>query len=366
MHAIFQSLQQNRQFSIYSAFMILLIFTFLISWLIEPRRLINGTLFTFSALALAVWFSLLIFATNLKTLKQVYGIIVLGIIFLSAIIAAFSWLFFLWNAYFVWKYESHTLPNLLTLFIGVAVIITWVIAIASPAKYLPDWLSTLLTAAPVIAIYLLWIMYNFLINLILYQFVPRRYKQDYLIVLGAGLINGETVTPLLATRINRAIQFAQRQVNKGHKMPKIIMSGGKGPDEKVSEAQAMAEYAIARGISPDDILLEEKSRNTYENMLFSKDIAQKDYGSNNFKAKFFSNNYHIFRAALYARMVGLHANGIGCYTRFYFLPNAVIREFAGVFVMNKKRHFIIMSLIVLFFIIQAIIVAIGAVKWRMI
>lgn len=366
MHEIFQLLQQNRQFSIYSAIMIFLFLAFLISWLVEPRRLINGTLFTFSVLSLALWFSLLIFATELKTLKQVFGIIVLGLIFLAAIIAAFSWLFFLWNAYFVWKYESHTLPNLLTLFVGIVLIIAWGIAILSPAKYLPAWLGTLLTAAPVIALYLLWIMYNFLINLFLYQFVPRHYNQDYLIVLGAGLVNGETVTPLLATRINRAIQFAQKQVNKGHKMPKIIMSGGQGPDEKVSEAQAMTEYAIARGISPNDILREEKSSNTYENMLFSKEIAKRDYGNYNYKAKFFSNNYHIFRAALYAKKVGLHANGIGCYTRFYFLPNAVIREFAGVFVMNKKRHFIIMSLIVLFFIIEAIIVAISGNKWQII
>lgn len=366
MRELFQIFQQNRQFSVFSAIMIFLFLVFLISWLIEPRRLINGTLFTFFVISLAIWISLLIFSTNLKTLKQVFTLIVLALVMLAAIIAIFSWVFFLWNAYFVWKYESHTLPNLLTLFLGIALIIAWVIAILSPGKYLPDWLSTLLTAAPAIALYLVWIMYDFLVNLFLYQFIPRHYNQDYLIVLGAGLVNGETVTPLLATRINRAIQFAQKQVNKGHKMPKIIMSGGKGPDEKVSEAQAMTEYAIARGISPNDILLEEKSSNTYENMLFSKEIAKQDYGNYNFKAKFFTNNYHLFRAALYARMVGLHANGVGCYTRFYFLPNAIIREFAGVFIINKKRHFIAMSLIVIFFIIQAIIVALGIVKWRMI
>ncbi|TSO27008.1 YdcF family protein [Lactobacillus sp. LL6] len=366
MHALFQLFQQNRQFSIFSAIMLFVFFMFLISWLIEPRRLVNGMIFTLFIFLFAIWVSLLVFATNLKTLKEVYTLIVIGILMLIAIIAAFSWLFFLWNAYFVWKYESHTLPNLLTLFIGIGLIITWVIAITGPAKYLPNWLNILLTTAPVIAVYLLWVMYNFLINSFLYQFVPRRYDQDYLIVLGAGLINGERVTPLLATRINRAIQFAQKQVNKGHKMPKIIMSGGKGPDEKVSEAQAMTEYAIARGISPDDILLEDKSRNTYENMLFSKEVAKKDYGNYKFKAKFFSNNYHIFRAALYAKMAGLNANGIGCYTRFYFLPNAIIREFAGVFVMNKKRHFIIISLITVFFIIQALFAAGGILKWRMI
>ncbi|KRN41770.1 hypothetical protein FC77_GL001395 [Lactobacillus acetotolerans DSM 20749 = JCM 3825] len=65
-------------------------------------------------------------------------------------------------------------------------------------------------------------------------------------------------------------------------------------------------------------------------------------------------------------MANLNANGIGCYTRFYFLPNAIIREFAGVFVMHKKRHFIFMGLILFFFIIQAILVAIGATKYRMI
>ena len=62
-------------------------------------------------------------------------------------------------------------------------------------------------------------------------------------------------------------------------------------------------------------------------------VSLKDFGSDKFKAKFFSNNYHIFRAALYAKKAGLRANGVGSYTRFYFLPNAIIREFAGIFVM---------------------------------
>lgn len=362
----FHLFQQNREFTYLSIVLAISLIAFLISWLVEPRRLLNGTLFTIFILLLAIWFTLLVFSTKLRTLIMFYGFLVMFLLILVILIIAFSWLFFLWNAYFVWKYESHTLPNLLTLFLGIALIIAWVIGLTSPAKYLPEWLKVLLNATPAVAFYLGIVMYNFLVNLLLYQFVPRYYNQDYLIVLGSGLSNGETVTPLLAGRINRTIEFAQKQIAKGRKRPKFIMSGGQGGDEKISEAQAMTEYAIARGIAPDDILREDKSKNTYENMLFSKRIATKNYGSKKYKAKFFSNNYHIFRAGLYAKMANLNANGIGCYTRFYFLPNAIIREFAGVFVMHKKRHFIFMGLILFFFIIQAILVAIGATKYRMI
>ena len=144
------------------------------------------------------------------------------------------------------------------------------------------------------------------------------------------------------------------------------MSGGQGPDEKIPEAVAMAKFARKRGIKTNHLLIEDKSKNTYQNMLFSKRLATKDFGGSNFKAKFFSNNYHIFRAALLAKEVGLKANGVGAFTRFYYLPNAIIREFAGVFVMHKRRHFVIMGVIVLFFILQAILVATGNIKFSVI
>lgn len=171
-------------------------------------------------------------------------------------------------------------------------------------------------------------MYNFLLNLVLYQIVPRRYKQDYLIVLGAGLIDGKKVSRLLGSRIDRAIAFSNKQYDKGHKRPKLIMSGGQGKDEDLSEAEAM-----------------------------------KDYGNEKFKVKFFTNNYHLFRAGLYAKMAHLRANGISATTRFYFLPNATIREFAGVFIMHKKRHFVIIGLIAILFIIQAIFALLGWSKY---
>lgn len=98
-------------------------------------------------------------------------------------------------------------------------------------------------------------------------------------------------------------------------------------------------------------------------MVYSKAVAIKDYGNEKFKVKFFTNNYHLFRAGLYAKMAHLKANGIGATTRFYFLPNATIREFAGVFIMHKKRHFVIIGLIAILFIIQAIFALLGWSKY---
>ena len=359
-------LGRRGEFFYISIFMLLIFFVFLISWLVEPRRLINGVLFTIFLISVFSWVTVMMHESTSHNLQRAYDLLILIIFFGIAVLLAFAWIFLFWNAYFVWKYESHTLPNLLTLITGFIALIFSVIFIFGPGRYLPHWLSALLASIPATAIYLELVLYNFLLNLLLYQIYPRHYKQDYLIVLGAGLINGDQVSKLLAAKINRAIQFSNRQYQKGRKRPIIIMSGGQGPDEKIPEALAMARFAEHRGISPDHILIEDQSKNTYQNMLFSKRLATKDFGSSNFKSTFFSNNYHIFRAALLAKEVGLKANGVGAFTRLYYLPNAIIREFAGVFVMHKRRHFVIMGLIILFFILQAILAAAGIVRFNVV
>lgn len=366
MHQIFIFLTQNREFNYISLLLFLTLAIFLLSWISEPRRLINGVFFTFFFITLSIWLTIIAFLSPYNVFRVVFGTVFSILLVVILLAVSFSWLFFLWNAYFVWKYESHTLPNLLTLFLGLLLVLAWVIALIGPARYLPHWLMTIWATAPAIAVYLLIIMYNFLINSLLYQFVPRHYHQNYLIVLGAGLINGDQISPLLASRIDRALQFAAKQKQKGRPLPKIIMSGGQGADESLSEAAAMAQYARSHGYDPKLLLLENRSKNTYQNMVYSRDVATQDFGSDNFKATFFSNNFHIFRAGLYAKIAGLKANGIGSYTRFYYLPNAIIREFAGVFVMHKKRHFTIIGLIILIFIVQAVLLALGLEKWLLV
>lgn len=322
---------------------------FLFTWLKEPRRLINGITFTIFFIFFLTELAVLIFSTGNPHFIFIMGMLFILIMVIIALIMIFMWALLLWNAFLVWKRESHTLSNMLTLFLAIFLIALWFINIfmADKAKFLPNWFNTLISGLPFIGIYLGICSYNFLVNVFLYQFVPKRYKANYLIVLGAGLINGDTVSKLLGNRIEAALRFANKQIKKGRPAPKIIFSGGQGPDEKLSEAKAMADYAIAHGWDKNLVILEDKSRNTLQNMQFSKDMIQADYDNKGAYIKFFSNNYHIFRAGLYARIAGITANGIGASTRLYFLPNALIREFVAVLLMNKKRHMIFIGLIIL-------------------
>ncbi|MER1985792.1 MAG: YdcF family protein [Solibacillus sp.] len=166
----------------------------------------------------------------------------------------------------------------------------------------------------------------------LYVYRPILYTPDYIIVLGSGII-GDRVPPLLASRLKKAVQ----QYAKYGCRPLIIVSGGQGHDEKVSEAFAMKKYIHDHFNVPDeDVLMEDKSTTTLENMAFSKKLI--DARFNQPKGIFVTNNFHVLRGGFYAKKVGLVAQGVGSTTAFYYLPNAFTREFIGMLEMYKWRH----------------------------
>lgn len=159
-------------------------------------------------------------------------------------------------------------------------------------------------------------------------------KLDYVVVLGAGLI-GDQVTPLLASRIEKGIAIYQK-----HPGSKLIMSGGQGPDELMAEGQAMADYALEQGIPAEDIVIENKSTNTEENLKFSYALMKP--GS---RFALVTNYYHVFRALLLARKLKIKCIGYGARTKFYFSLNAFIREFVGYLVMTKKAHLLFLGIV---------------------
>lgn len=185
LHHFFIFITHN-QVTITTLVMFIFLILFLLSWLIEPRRLINGLFFTALTLSFLIWAAILIFSQHNPLLTTSFSFLALATLLGTFFLVTFSWIFFLWNAYFVWKYENHSLPNLLTLIIGLLLVALWILSCLGVFQRMPLWLHSLVSGAAFIAFYLLFIMYNFLLNLILYQIVPRRYKQDYLIVLGRG------------------------------------------------------------------------------------------------------------------------------------------------------------------------------------
>ncbi|WP_088068665.1 YdcF family protein [Gottfriedia luciferensis] len=146
------------------------------------------------------------------------------------------------------------------------------------------------------------------------QKVPK--DADYVIVLGAGLKKNKP-TRALRYRIETAAKYA-----KENKNTKIIVSGGKGKDELISEAECMKVELIKLGIDEKKIIKEDLSTNTYENMKFSKKIIN----NNQAKGIIVTNDYHLFRSLKLAKKQGLNVVGLPAKTPKVIIPTAYIRE----------------------------------------
>ncbi|MGX7243652.1 YdcF family protein [Enterococcus quebecensis] len=332
-----------------SAFLLL----FLFCYFKEKRRLVNGLLFNLFLVVGMTYLGILLVRTNDPLLMVLAGITG-AVLFLLLLIGLYALLVFLyWNAIVVLRKEGHSLANLLTLLLAIGLTVFLIFNFYS-TRILPQWASVLFGILPLSMFYFSIVFYNFLTISIIYQFNQPNYNQDFIIVLGSGLIDGKTVPPLLGKRIEKAIQFYKAQSRATLHPPKILMSGGKGDDEHIAESIAMKQYAIEKGIPEESILVETNSKNTLENMKFSKEIMEQTFGGTDFHALFTTNNFHLFRAGLFAKMANLNANGIGAKTAFYFLPNAFLREFIAIVMMHKRRHLIVCGFITLMMILLAL------------
>lgn len=190
-------------------------------------------------------------------------------------------------------------------------------------------------------------------NVIVVKYEPERDK-DFLIILGCGLRRDGTPTPLLAGRIERALAFYEKQKAETGKELTFIASGGQGPAEANSESLAIKRCLMERGVPEERIIEEDKSTDTLENMRYSKEkILERDPSA---KAAFSTTNYHVFRAGISARRVKLRAVGMGARTKWYFWPNAAVREFVGLLSEHRLKQGIILGSIVAVYIVLTLII----------
>lgn len=316
---------------------------FLASYLTDPRRLLNGFLFnTFFCLFMAfcIYFG---FSSDIIILK-IITIVPMVILFLSistfGLFALCVGLFF--NARILMKKESRRFANSLTLILAIFLLLLFLLRIINLKQFLPMYFEPLYGGSYLIILYFFLHLTNFLTAYFLYQFNRPKYNQDFIIVLGSGLIK-DKVPPLLASRIHKAIDFYWKQ-SAVASPPILIFSGGQGPDELLSEASAMQKYALEKGIPPEHTMIEDQSVNTFQNMRYSKQMMDSVKGSQ-YNSIFTTNNFHLFRASLYAKKAGLKSQGIGSKTALYYWPNAMIREYIAIVVMQRKRHMIVVGTI---------------------
>ncbi|MDO4961967.1 MAG: YdcF family protein [Eubacteriales bacterium] len=164
-----------------------------------------------------------------------------------------------------------------------------------------------------------------------------KYDKDYIIILGCLISKSGGLLPLLRERTNRAIKYAWEQEIATGKPVMYVPSGGQGPGEIMSEGSAMALYLESHGAEENEVMAEKKSRNTWENFVFSRKlILEKKPDA---KAAFATTNYHILRSGMLARRAGFKdIEAISSKTRWYFWPNGFAREIIAIFAMTWRVH----------------------------
>ncbi|HXS00141.1 MAG TPA: YdcF family protein [Pyrinomonadaceae bacterium] len=121
---------------------------------------------------------------------------------------------------------------------------------------------------------------------------------DAAIVLGAAVWSSG-VSPVFRERINHGIDLYRTG-----KVRKLIFTGGQGNAGEPTESSAARDYAIQSGVPAQDILIEEKSHTTYENILYAKQVADSEHIK---RVLIVSDPLHMKRAVLMAQDVGLIA-----------------------------------------------------------
>lgn len=151
-------------------------------------------------------------------------------------------------------------------------------------------------------------------------------EADYLIVLGAK-VNGTKPSLILQYRIEKAAEYL-----KMHPDTLVIVSGGKGADEGISEAAAMKNGLIELGISQERIYMEEESTSTKENVDFSKKCMEAN-GQKPEKVHvvIVTTDFHVLRAVQIAKRAGYPSvEGLAAKSVWYLVPTNYVREFLAV------------------------------------
>ncbi|MBO0810835.1 MAG: YdcF family protein [Microlunatus sp.] len=284
----------------------------------EPRRLSNAYWLLVAGLLAA--------ATLTELGFPGLGSFVIVIVLAPVLVLCLT-IFLILNGVVMLRRERVTAANLLSLVTGVGLL---VIIVGTIPVILSEnrWLITTLAIVLILVGYFGFHFVAFLGYALLYPRLVRNQPADWVVILGSGLGGGTRVTPLLASRVRAGmVEFARR----GARL--LVLSGGRGADEVRAEGAAMAEFAIANGADPGQVVVEDRSRNTRQNLRYSAELVPPGG-----QGLIVTSNYHTLRAAMLARKVGLPAQASGAPTAGYYWPSAMIREYLAVLAEHRIVH----------------------------
>lgn len=194
----------------------------------------------------------------------------------------------------------------------------WILTHSSVRERIPRWIRITFRSLVAAGIVLLLILEGMIFS----RFhATAETGADYVIVLGA---QWKTTGPsyVLQKRLDKAVAYLNANPET-----KVIVSGGQGYNEPISEAEGMKEYLTDAGIDPERILTEDASTNTTQNLVYSGELLDKSED----RVVVITNNFHMFRALAIAKKQGyLHVEGLSAGTYPLTVPNNLLREAFGV------------------------------------
>jgi len=140
----------------------------------------------------------------------------------------------------------------------------------------------------------------------------------YIIILGAK-VEGETLSKVLKNRADAALSYWNN-----NKQSKIIVSGGKGEGENISEAAALKNYLLEKKVPEEMILMEDTSTSTIENLQNSKDIYDIK------EAIIATSDFHLYRAITISEKIGIRAYPLAAKTPNSVKVSLTLREFLAI------------------------------------
>ncbi len=150
------------------------------------------------------------------------------------------------------------------------------------------------------------------------------FREDGVLVLGCG-IRGEAVLPTLQSRLDRCLEY----LNHNPGVP-VVVSGGRGRNEDIAEAEAMKHYLVQRGLSEAQIIIEDRSRDTKDNFRYSKPLFDSIFVGKSYTLACVTSDYHVFRVKKTARDEGLDIKVYPAGVKWYLRPSAYCREVLSV------------------------------------
>ncbi|WP_060721952.1 YdcF family protein [Pseudonocardia sp. EC080625-04] len=298
----------------------------------EPRRLSNAYWLLAAAVLLGNAVATLGFAGS----NPVLGTIVLLTV-TSPLLALVFAVFLILNGAVMLRRERVSLRNSLSLLAGLLIVV--LLAVAVPVMLTgPVWLRALWILCALAAYFLAFQFVAFLGYARLYRWLVRDRPADWVVVLGSGL-HGSAVPPLLADRIRAGMTELDR---RGARM--LVLSGGKGDDERLAEGEAMRRWAVDHGADPALLRAETASRTTEQNLRLSDELVRGDPDPAG-PGLIVTSDYHVFRAAVLARRLGVDAQAAGAPTAGYYWPSAVLREFVAILREHRVVNAVLLVLI---------------------